>query len=105
MNVNNSSKSCSIKDIENICEDHKKNFTLNDARKLCKLKNEASSQFWKDKHMSKLSSIQEQPDQPVQPDQKVMPMSADTMSAEAMPIEQKEKSSQNWIEKMKENIP
>lgn len=46
MNANNVSKSCSIQDIHNICDEHKKHFSLEDAQKLCKIKNQASKQFW-----------------------------------------------------------
>lgn len=83
MNANNASKSCSIKDVENICEDHKKNFTLNDAQKLCSLKNQASSEFWKQKHMPKLNSIPEE---------------------KTMPVEQIEQP-KNWMDKMREQEP
>jgi len=50
MNANNVSKSCSIQDIHNICDDHKNNFSLEDAQKLCKIKNDASKQFWCEKN-------------------------------------------------------
>jgi len=112
MNANNSSKSCSIKDIESICEDHKKNFSLKDAQKLCRLKNQASLQFWGEKHMSKLSSIPEQKEkQEVMPipmsmptEQKEVPLQKAIPVENVMPIEQQEEP-KNWMEKLKEKIP
>lgn len=53
MNANANEKNCtykeSIKDIENICDKHKQNFTFNDAKMLCIKKKEATDSFWKNK--------------------------------------------------------
>ena len=60
MNTNNSSKSCSIKDIESICEDHKNKFSLNDAQKLCRLKITSFYNFGKKNISQNLNPIPEQ---------------------------------------------
>lgn len=52
MNANNTSKSCSIKNLENICEKHQQNFTMEDAKLLCIKKKEASKSFWMNKNIS-----------------------------------------------------
>ena len=99
MNANNSSKSCSIKDIEDICEDHKKNFTMSDAVKLCTVKNKVTSEFWKQKNMPKLA------------DQNMMTGQSDQnmpkLAEQNMMTGQTEQNMQstNWLEESKRNAP
>lgn len=95
MNANNSSKSCSIKDIEDICEDHKKNFTMSDAVKLCTVKTNATSQFWKQKNKQK--------NMPKLADQNMMTGQTD----QNMTTGQSEQNMQstNWLEESKRNAP
>lgn len=43
---------CSIHNLNEICEKNKKDFSIEDAKKLCSIKNEASKNFWMEKNMS-----------------------------------------------------
>ena len=98
MNANNSSKSCSIKDIEDICEDHKKKFTMSDAVKLCTVKNNATSTFWKQKNMPKLA---EQNMMTGQSEQSMMT----GQTEQSMMMPEQSMQSTNWLEESKRNAP
>jgi len=106
MNANNSSKSCSIKDIEDICEDHKKKFTMSDAVKLCTVKNNATSQFWKQKNMPKLA---EQNIMTAQSEQNMMTGQSEqnmmTGQTEQNMMPEQSMQSTNWLEESKINAP
>lgn len=92
MNANNTSKSCSIKDLENICEDHKNNFTMNDAVKLCTIQNIATSEFWKEKNMYWQNSVSASESR------------QNVADSESVPSDMKTPQ-KDWIEKMKEYTP
>lgn len=39
---------CSIKNLQDLCAEHQKNYTINDAEKYCMLEMKAHKQFWKE---------------------------------------------------------
>ena len=39
---------CSIKNLQDLCTEHQKTYTINDAEKYCMLEIEAHKQFWKE---------------------------------------------------------
>jgi hypothetical protein len=116
MNANNSSKMCSIKNIENICEAHKYNFTMDDAIKLCTIKNQATSEFWKEKNMSWQNSknaSESKESSSVSASESKQNINSSVSAPESKPnaigsasVPSDMKTQQkDWIEKMKEYIP
>lgn len=111
MNANNSSKMCSIKNIENICEAHKYNFTMDDAVKLCTIKNKATSEFWKEKNnmsWQNSASISES-EQNVSASESKQNVSSpeskqNAIGSASVPSDMKTQQ-KDWIEKMKEYNP
>lgn len=51
LSTSESTQSCSVSDVSNICSNYKSQFSVADARKLCSMKNEAEYNFWKEKKM------------------------------------------------------
>jgi hypothetical protein len=52
---NETTSRCSINDIKNICKNTVKDFTIQDARDLCKAEMEGANKFWSNKYPGAIS--------------------------------------------------